>query len=197
MDTIVTGPHGWLWRLFTRNALVRTSDRVESLVSILAVALVLLALPLAGAIGTEVHASRSAAYQEQVRTRHTVAATVLDDSTSTVRPYEVSFDVHARWYDHGVAHEDVFGWDRPAGVGEKLTIWVDEAGAYTGPPMPPRRAASDGIVAGVVLWLSVLTVVASVTGLVRFRLERRRHAQWDRGLRALVGDDGGRTSTEH
>jgi len=27
-------------------------------------------------------------------------------------------------------------------------------------------------------------------------LDRRRHAQWDRGLRGLVGDDGGRTSSE-
>lgn len=197
MNTIVTGPRGWFWRLFTRNRLVRRSDRVESVVSILAVTLVLLALPIAGAVGTAVHASRSAVYQEQMRTRHTVSATVLADGSSTVRPYAVSFDVHARWYDHGVAHEDVFGWDRPASLGEKLTIWVDGAGAYTGPPMPPRRAVSDAVVAGAVLWLSVVTVVAALTGLVRFRIERRRHAQWDQGLRGLVGDGGGRTSTEH
>lgn len=197
MNTIVTAPRGWFWRLFTRNRLVRRSDRVESVVSILAVTLVLLALPIAGAVGAAIHASRSAAYQEQMLTRHTASATVLADSSSTVRPYAVSFDVHARWYDHGVAHEDVFGWDRPASLGEKLTIWVDGAGAYTGPPMPPRRAVSDAVVAGAVLWLSVVTVVAALTGLVRLRIERRRHAQWDRGLRGLVGDDGGRTSTEH
>jgi hypothetical protein len=39
--------------------------------------------------------------------------------------------------------------------------------------------------------------VAAAIGLARFRLDRRRHAQWDRGLRGLVGDDGGRTSSEH
>ncbi|WP_328358740.1 hypothetical protein OG976_05040 [Mycobacterium sp. NBC_00419] len=197
MDTIVPGPRGWFWRLFARNDLVRRSDRIESVVSILAVVVVLLALPVAGAIGTAVHASRSAVYQEQVRTRHTVAARVLADSTSSVRPYAASFDVHARWRDRGRAHEGVFGLDRPASTGEQLTIWVDEAGDYAGPPTPHRRAVSDAVVAGVVLWLSVVTVVAALTGLVRFRIERRRHAQWDRELRGLVGDGGGRTSTDH
>jgi len=48
-----------------------------------------------------------------------------------------------------------------------------------------------------VLWLAVVTVVASAIGLARFRIDRRRDAQWDRGLRSLVGDDGGRTSSDY
>ncbi len=172
MDTIVTRSARRLWRLFTRNALVRTSDRVESVVSILAVALVLLALPLAGAIGTAVHDSHSADYQEQVRTA-TPGGDGARRQPSTVRPYAVSFDVHARWYDHGIAHEDVFGWDRPPVSVRSSRSGSTRRGDYTGPPIPrggrPAMACS-----GAVLWLSVLTVVASVTGLVRFpRIERR------------------------
>ena len=132
-----------------------------------------------------------------MRTRHTVAATVLADSTSTVRPYTVSFDVRARWQDRGVQHEDVLGWDRPANAGDRLSIWVNDKGDYAGPPTGHKRAVSDAIIAGAVLWLSVIAVVAAAIGLARFRLDRRRHAQWDRGLRGLVGDDGGRTSSEH
>ena len=163
---------------------------------ILGIALVLVTAPIAGAVGTAVYSSRAAVYEQQVRTRHTVAATVLADSTSTVRPYTVSFDVRARWQDRGVQHETVLGWDRPAKAGERLSIWVNDRGDYTGPPARPERAVSDAIVVGALLWLSVITMVAAAIGLARFRLDRRRHAQWDRGLRGLVGDDGGRTSSE-
>jgi multisubunit Na+/H+ antiporter MnhG subunit len=197
MDTFFSGPgRGRFTRLFGRNPLVRRSDRIEALMLILGTALVLVTAPIAGAVGTAVYSSRAAVYEQQVRTRHTVAATVLADSTSTVRPYTVSFDVRARWQDRGVQHETVLGWDRPAKAGERLSIWVNDRGDYTGPPARPERAVSDAIVVGALLWLSVITVVAAAIGLARFRLDRRRHAQWDRGLRGLVGDDGGRTSSE-
>jgi multisubunit Na+/H+ antiporter MnhG subunit len=197
MDTFFSGPgRGRFTRLFGRNPLVRRSDRIEALMLILGIALVLVTAPIAGAVGTAVYSSRAAVYEQQVRTRHTVAATVLADSTSTVRPYTVSFDVRARWQDRGVQHETVLGWDRPAKAGERLSIWVNDRGDYTGPPARPERAVSDAIVVGALLWLSVITMVAAAIGLARFRLDRRRHAQWDRGLRGLVGDDGGRTSSE-
>jgi multisubunit Na+/H+ antiporter MnhG subunit len=198
METFIPGPgRGWFTRLFGRNPLVRASDRIEVLTLILGVVLVLVTAPIAGAVGTAVHSSRAGVYEQQVRTRHTVAATVLADSSSSVRPYSVSFDVRARWQDRGVQHEDVLGLDRPAKAGDRLSIWVNDKGDYVGPPTRPKRAVSDGIVAGVVLWLSVITVVAAAIGLTRFRLDRRRHAQWDRGLRGLIGDGGGRTSSEH
>lgn len=198
MDTFFAATGGgWFTRLFGRNPLLRTSDRIEALMLILAVAVVLVAAPIAGAVGTAVYSGRTAVYEQQVRTRHTVTATVLADSTSTVRPYSVSFDVHARWQDRGVQHEDILGWDRPAKAGERLTVWVNDKGDYAEPPTRPKRAVSDAIIAAAVLWLSVVTVVAATVGLVRFRLDRRRHAAWDRGLRGLVGDDGGRTSSEH
>ena len=198
MDTYIPGPgRGWFTRLFGRSPLVRSSDRIEALILILGIAVVLVAAPIAGAVGTTVYSSRAAVYEHQVSSRHTVAATVLRDSTSTVRPYSVSFDVHARWQDRGVQHEGDLGWDRPAKAGDRLTVWVNDKGDYVGPPTQPRRAVSDAIIAGVVLWLSVVTVVAAAIGLARFRLDRVRHAQWDRGLRGLVGDDGGRTSSEH
>lgn len=176
--------------------MVRATDRIEALALVLGVALVLVTAPIAGAVGTAVYSSRATVYEQQLRTRHVVAATVLADSTSTARLYSVSFDVHARWQDRGVQHEGVLATDRPAKAGDRVSIWVDDKGDYVGPPTRPRRAASDAIVAGVVLWLSVITLVAAAIGLTRFRLDRRRHAQWDHSLRGLVGDDGGRTSSE-
>lgn len=198
MDTFIPGPgRGWFTRLFGRSPLVRTTDRIEALILILGIVVALLAVPVAGAVGTAVYSSRGAVYEQQARSRHTVQATVLADSTSAVRPYSVSFDFPARWQYRGVQHETVLGWDRPATAGDRVTVWIDDNGDYAGPPTRPQRAVSDAIIAGAVLWLAVVTVVASAIGLARFRIDRRRDAQWDRGLRSLVGDDGGRTSSDY
>ena len=151
METFFSGPgRGWFTRLFGRNPLVRSSDRVEAFMLVVGIVLVLLAAPIAGAVGTAVYSSRAGVYEQQVRTRHTVAATVLADSTSTVRPYTVSFDVRARWQDRGVQHEELLGWDRPANAGDRLSIWVNDKGDYAGPPTGRKRAVSDAIIAGAV-----------------------------------------------
>ena len=195
--TFTLGPRrGWLTRLLGRSPLVRTSDRLEALTLLLVTILVLGAAPIAGAVGTVVYSSHSAAYARQADGRHPVPATVVQDSDLTVRPYSVTATVHARWQDHGRNHEATFAWDRAARAGEHLDIWVDGAGDYAGPPPPPGRAASDAICAGVVLWLAAVTLAAMTFTVVRFRLNRIRHAGWDRALRGLVGDDGGRRSSE-
>ncbi len=198
MDTILFGPgRGWFARLFGRSPLVRSTDRIEVLAVLLAVAAILLAIPVAGAVGTAVYSSRVTAYAAQVQARHTVTATVVEDGDTTVRPYSVNFAAHARWQDHGVTHEGTFAWDRPTKAGEQLTVWVDGTGDYAGPPPRAERAAADGISVGAVIWLAVVTLAAATVGLVRFRLDRRRHNQWDQGLRTLVDEGGGRTNSDH
>ncbi len=49
METFTVDPHSWkLARIFGRNALLRCTDRIEALVTVFAMALSLLAIPLAG-----------------------------------------------------------------------------------------------------------------------------------------------------
>jgi hypothetical protein len=187
---------GWFARLLGRNPLVRSTDRLEALTLLLAVVLVALAAPIAGAVGTAIYSSHRALYAEQVKTRHTVTATVAQDSAVIVRPFSVTATVHGRWQDRGRNHEGSFVWDRPAKAGQHLTIWVDDRGEYAGPPAPRGRAAAEGASAGVVMWLTAAALGATLVILVRFRLDRRRHAAWDRSLRGLVGDDGGRRNSE-
>ena len=196
VSAFTLGPRrGWLTRPLGRSPLVRAGDRVEALTLVLLTVLVMVAAPIAGAVGTGVYSSHSAAYARQVEGRHTVTATAVRDSDLTVRPYTVTAIAHARWQDRGRIHEAMFAWDRATEAGERLTIWVNGAGDYAGPPPPRGRAASDGICAGAVLWLGVVTIAAMAFAVVRFRLNRLRHAAWDRALRDLV-DDGGRRSSE-
>ena len=79
MDTFTVRSPRWLVvRLFGRNPLIRISDRIEALVLVLTVVVSLLAAPIAAAVGTAVHDSRSHLYAEQAQTRRTVTATVID-----------------------------------------------------------------------------------------------------------------------
>ena len=79
-DTFTVRLPRWpiLLRLLGRDPLVRTTDRIEALVLVLAVVVSLLSAPVAAAVGTVVHASSRQLYAEQAHTRHSVAATVTD-----------------------------------------------------------------------------------------------------------------------
>lgn len=65
-------------RVFSRNPLVRGTDRLEAVVMLLAVTVSLLTIPFAAAAGTAVHDSRSHVYAHQAQTRHPATATVID-----------------------------------------------------------------------------------------------------------------------
>ena len=84
MQTFAIGmPRRWLACLAAvHNPLVRASDRLEAFVTLLMIIAVTMAVPVAGAIGTAVHDTRSQMYAEQAKTRHAVAATPLARWTS-------------------------------------------------------------------------------------------------------------------
>jgi hypothetical protein len=88
MDTFTLRLPRWpiLLRLLGRCPLVRTTDRIEALVFVLAVAVTLLAAPITAAVGTAVFDSSRHVYVEQAHTRYTVTATVTDvPATQIVR----------------------------------------------------------------------------------------------------------------
>ena len=80
MDTFTVRLPRWpiLLRLLGRDPLVRTTDRIEALVFVLAIVVSLLTIPIAAAVGTAVHDSNRRAYAEQAHNRHAVTATVTD-----------------------------------------------------------------------------------------------------------------------
>ena len=99
MDTFTVRLPRWpiLLRLLGRDSLVRAIDRIEALVLVLAVAVSLLAAPIAAAVGTAVHDSSRQLYAEQVHTRHPVAATVTDVPASQQILRTSTITVPARW----------------------------------------------------------------------------------------------------
>ena len=196
MQSFVIRPMTWpVLRLFSRNPLIRSCDRIETAVVTLAGLLVVIAAACAGVIGTMIHDTETQNYLEQARTRHAVVARAVDDSKPAAPAETTASTVHARWQVNGINHADVLGWDYAVKAGDPLEIWVDADGNRVDHPTRVARAAADAFTVAVVGWSIVALAAAQVVATVRAHVNRMRDAQWEREIRSLAEDGGGRTNS--
>jgi len=188
--------HGW-WVLHAcgRNQLVRGIDRLEMLIISLGILVAMVAAACAGALGTAVHDARSHVYIAQAQTRHTVTARAAEDSTIVMRvDNSTAARVNARWQVNGTEHTGSLSWDHAVNAGDPLTIWVDRDGNHVDAPAPTSRAGADAVGVAYATWQTVALAVAGLVCWSRSCLDRRRDAAWERDIRCLIDDDGGRTN---
>jgi hypothetical protein len=196
MESFAIQPTTWpVLRLFSRNPLVRTSDRLEGAVVTLAVLVVVIAAACAGALGTMVYDARAQTYLAQAQTRHPAVAIAVENSKTTVMPETTTCTVHVRWQANGTDHAEVLGCDADVKAGDPLRVWVDALGNRVDPPTSLACAGIDAVGVAIVAWLSALLVVTLMVAAARGHLNRKRDAQWEREIRCLVDDSGGRTSS--
>lgn len=183
----------WLARIFGRNPLVRSSDRLEALLQVTLLASALLLASFAGALGTAVHDSKSHVYADESRNRTAATAIVDADPTTTIKRSQLVVTAPVRWRVDGVDHIQTAVVDETTKAGDRWHIWVDAAGNRAPAPTPAWQAGMDGLLAGVGAWLGLMAVVIGLHAFVRSRLNRRRSRRWDRELQALLYDADGRT----
>ncbi|MCW2690415.1 MAG: conserved hypothetical rane protein [Mycobacterium sp.] len=188
--------HGWwVLRACGRNPLVRRIDRLELLIVALGILVVVVAAAFAGALGTAVHDARSRVYIAQAQTRHTVTARAIDDSTIVLGVNDnAATRVNARWQVNGTEHTGSLNSDQAVKTGDPLTIWVDRNGDRVDAPTPISQAGADAVGVAYVAWQSVALAAAGLICWGRSRLDRRRDSAWERDIRCLIDDDGGRTN---
>ena len=174
----------WWIQVVTRNPLVRRSDRIELFVVTCAALLTVLAVPIAGAIGTSVHDGRTRLYAEEAQARHQVSATATQNGEVVPQLRSIANVAEARWTDSGISHSGIVAWPDRAKLGDQQRIWVNSQGEYTGQPSSPYRADLEAVSAALVVWLGVAEFSAGLVYLIRFRLDRWRLAEWDRELNA-------------
>ncbi|HZU47088.1 MAG TPA: hypothetical protein VFA16_07540 [Mycobacterium sp.] len=194
-DTFTVQMPRWRFlRLFGRSPLVRTIDRVEGLILVMAVVLSLLAAPIAAAAGTAVYDSRRHIYADQAQTSRTVAATVIDDGMSQISPSK-SLRAHARWFVDGAEHTGTIQTRQAVKPGESVDIWVDQHGNQVGPPT--KSAAAEAAAAALAIWLSAAMAVMVLLDAIRAFINRVRHAAWQRDFDDLLGHgDGDRRTSQ-
>jgi hypothetical protein len=193
MDTYTVRLPRWpiLLRLLGRDPLVRTSDRIEALVSVLTVVVTLLAAPIAAAIGTEVYDSSRHIYAEQVHTRHTVTATVTDVPASQQVLGTKMITVQARWSAAGTEHTGAVKAPSTVDAGDPIEIWVDNEGAQVPAPAPTTRAALEAVTVALMIWTCFAAAAASLLTLTRAVCDRIRSTGWQHDLDSMAGNGDG------
>jgi hypothetical protein len=195
MQSVEYVPRWWVLRACRRNPLVRGTDRLELLIIALGILVALVAAACAGALGTAVHDARSRVYIAAAQTRHTVTARATDDSTIVLRVHDnMATSVNARWQVNGIEHTCSLNWDHAVKTGDPLTIWVDRGGNRVDAPAPTWQAGADAVGLAYVAWQTVVLAVAGLVCWGRSRLDRRRNSSWERDIRCLIDNDGGRTN---
>jgi hypothetical protein len=182
-------------RLFSRNPLLRASDRIgTAAVTMAALLLVVAAAVCAGVLGTLIYGAETQNYRAQAQTRHAVVATAVGDSNRAVPPETTAFTVDAQWQANSINHVGVIDWDDAVKAGDRLQIWVDANGNPVARPTPPGLAAAEAVTAAVVAWLIMVLAAAPVVAAVHAHASHMREAQQEQDIRGLVNDDGGRTN---
>ncbi|WP_435829609.1 Rv1733c family protein [Nocardia neocaledoniensis] len=175
----------WSRRPWSRNPLMRPSDRWESALWLLLAAVVLMAIPVAGAVGT---ASYSAAGE---RLRHerahltSVTATIRENPVRSVtigaRGYAVErYTARVAWSAAGRDGTAVVDTSASASAGDSMVVWLSGDGRPVSAPAGPGATVSAGISAGVVTLCTTVGGALVIAWGARQLLDRRRGAAWSR-----------------
>lgn len=171
-------------RLFGRNPLIRTTDRVEALILVLTVAASLLAVPIGAAVGTAVHDSRTRLYAEQVQTRRPVTATVTGESHPRRDLESATVTVPARWFAVGAERTGDVTAPLTAKPGDDIEIWIDDDGVPVARPL--NTARDEALVFAVATWWCVSLLAAALFARARITLDRLRYDRWQQSFDRLV-----------
>jgi len=194
----------WIVRAFGRNPLLRWTDRLEACVIVIAIVAALAATPVCAAAGAGVYRSRLQLYGAQSRARHTVTATVVEPGPPLHTPHATGGAVLVMWLvgadgarggEVQVAHTGWMSRNRAVNAGDRLDIWVDDAGTLAAAPTPPSQAGLDAVGFGAGIWFVATLGLMAAVGMARSPLNRIRHVQWEREIRGFA--DGGRSNRPH
>ncbi|CAN3127405.1 hypothetical protein ACNUDN_05815 [Mycobacterium sp. smrl_JER01] len=189
MQTFTFGLGVWARRLLARSPLVRATDRVEAVTLVLVVALSMLTVPIAGALGTAEYDRLVQVFASERLARHEVAATAVTDSREVPEPYGKAYVTEISWDFAGGTHTaEIRTTQRSAG--DQVAIWVDDAGNRTIRVPSDSDAAAQAVVIALTLWSVVSGLGVAVWLVVRMRLDRLRFQAWDRDLGDLADREG-------
>lgn len=188
-----------LWRLrpWSSSPLLRVSDRLEVLVRAFAVLLVVVSVPVCGAIGTVTYTGAAARIAAADVGKDNVSAVLTAD---TVRmPAADRYGAHQDRYEaavkwthdggEGTATVEVTG---PQSAGAQVMVWIGADGKPTAAPAKPGTAAAEGIGTGLAILVESWFAAAAAVWITSTVVESRRNSRWDREWRLLnrpIGKD--------
>lgn len=172
-----------MWRLrpWNANPLMRGSDRFEGAIRLLVVALMLVMVPVSGAVGT----ARYTAAAEQIRSEH--AEKVPVTAVVVAAPFQAMvyapshrdlFEAPVQWKRDGRTVTVVVAVPETTAIGAEVWVWLGPDGKPTDPPKQTPAAMITGIGTGLRLLLITWSGGLALVWVAGCVLGSRRRAQW-------------------
>ncbi|UNN05142.1 hypothetical protein [Rhodococcus opacus] len=182
---VATPVRWWRLRPWSRNHLMRPSDRIEATLMLLTAAVILLLIPVAAAFGTATHTRLEQQTQALRADMHQVPAVLLEDTylapdtpEYTIRPAGSQHTARARWTTPGGERTAAVPTDTPAQAGQTITISVDADGNLTGPIPDSRENTVLAATAASGVWALTAGTLLLSTALAHRLFTRNRLRRW-------------------
>jgi len=183
LDRSTTGTALWRRLALGTGPLKRTTDRLQFLARVLLGCTLLMALPIALAVGTATRSEALAESAQQAIERSQVDATLTEDAPRVSGNYDTAPPLPratAVWITPaGVEREGLVPVPAHATSGSTVRIWIDSEGNRTTEPLSEGAAAARGVANALVTYLCIATLAGGVYFLFRRGLDRRRMRRWD------------------
>jgi len=182
-------PARWLGcRLRRGNPLRRASDRVEGIGALLAILLVLAAVPVTVLIGMHIAAERADAAARARADRRPATAVLLADAPAAVGADGMdstagTAQVPARWHVAGATRTGTVAASPGLHRGTRVPVWLDRRGHPVSAPPTQSQVAMSSVGTGLGLLFAILAGVGVGWLVLRLILDRARLAAWERDWR--------------
>jgi len=183
MDRPTTGRALWRRLALGAGPLKRSSDRLQFLARVLLGCTLLMALPIALAVGTATRSEAVAEATAQAADRHRVAATLTEDALPASDTSGVA-SAKARavvvWIGPtGLEREDRVTVPPGIEAGAVVHVWVDRDGELTTRPLTDGDVTARSAASGLLTYLSIASVAGGLFYAFRKALDRGRMRRWD------------------
>ncbi|MCE0762913.1 hypothetical protein LWC35_08295 [Pseudonocardia kujensis] len=176
----------------------RRTDRIEDVVAVLLCALGVVAVVLAGLVGTAAHGVVAARANQEAADRSRVVATVArptDDAGTTGGVGPGTRRATATWTaPDGTGRVGEVTVPLNAEAGSAVPVWVDRAGAPAPPPTSPRAGVLVGAVAAGWVAIAGALLLLAAWRFVLGRTARRNDAEWTRRWAEVEPEWSGRAA---
>jgi hypothetical protein len=167
------------------NPLRRRSDGVEAVATLIAVLLVVLAVPVAVLIGAVAwHTGRAAAAVHAWDGQPVTATIVAERSEYAAGTYLRTGT--AIWTDRtGGRHRTTLALNASEEVGDRLPLWADASGERTRPPATRADTLLSAVTGGLLAMVAADALALLGLAALRHRLDADRLRGWDEAWRRL------------
>ncbi|MGS2811383.1 Rv1733c family protein [Nocardia sp. MW-W600-9] len=181
----------WRCRPWNTNPLMRWPDRVLAAARVCAVALMVISVPIAGAVGTVTYSDAAADIRAERAALTVVHATVLETPERTP---DHTYQARVSWPGESGPVGATVAVARETAEGASIPLWLNESSTPVAAPGEPAAAVMNGIGAAAVVLVGAAFGGWCLTFLAERLVARRRSVVWERQWSALdgVGTEGDR-----